>query len=444
MSQKKNNQDIVNNIIKLSFEHKNVVTKFVQAVQDAIIDGLREDGLVEIDKFGTFSTLKVAPREGVNVSNGEKITVPEFTKFSFSPKFRSLSKTEENDNGSSSDTDETAEDEDGTVTTDETDTSDEMDTAPEEDIIVEQPGELADTDESSTEMDELPQPEPVKEKPADQFSGIDVLISTPESLEDTKERLEEAKRREEEFAETVSKAKAAVEDALKILEQAKADLRAAQDDIHDISQTIENVEENRRAVIDKGEEDTEADQNDKTNDNADKEEPSKRPVFSAPKDKRNKAENNGKPSMKKNRFIWIAAVAVFCVAAILLSILFCSKPDDSNKTAKQPDKEQSSSARQSAEKAAASQGSQAVQQTDTLAKDSVPRSEIEKNMKGTTLTKVDTVVFDGTEYLENIVTNHYGEHDMVYRVIQFNRKHGLLQDLNHIPIGSNILLPHYE
>ena len=43
--------------------------------------------------------------------------------------------------------------------------------------------------------------------------------------------------------------------------------------------------------------------------------------------------------------------------------------------------------------------------------------EKKNNLNGKNLIRVDTVVFDGTEYLEHIVTKHYGEHDMVYRVL---------------------------
>ena len=87
----------------------------------------------------------------------------------------------------------------------------------------------------------------------------------------------------------------------------------------------------------------------------------------------------------------------------------------------------------------------AAAKKDSLAKDSVANQKPQKSqLTATTVTRVDTVVFDGTRYLEHIVTDHYGEHDMVYKVIQFNRKHGLLKDINHIPVGSNILLPHYE
>ena len=76
--------------------------------------------------------------------------------------------------------------------------------------------------------------------------------------------------------------------------------------------------------------------------------------------------------------------------------------------------------------------------------ENVSLHKTENNLNGKNLIRVDTVVFDGTEYLEHIVTKHYGEHDMVYRVLEFNRKAGQLKDYRHIPKGTKILMPHYE
>ena len=101
MSQKKNNQDIVSNVSNLSGEFKNTVNSFIRALHDTVVEGLQKDGTVEIDNFGTFSTVSVAAREGVNVSNGEKITIPEFTKFSFAPLFSFLSKEGVSDSSAS-------------------------------------------------------------------------------------------------------------------------------------------------------------------------------------------------------------------------------------------------------------------------------------------------------------------------------------------------------
>ena len=77
-------------------------------------------------------------------------------------------------------------------------------------------------------MDNLP---PVKEKPVDAFSGIDVLISTPESLEDVRQRLNDAKQKEVELAEKMNDAQMALALAQKAFDEVKVQLETARDEV---------------------------------------------------------------------------------------------------------------------------------------------------------------------------------------------------------------------
>ncbi len=455
MSQKKNNQDIINNIVKQTSERSSSVSKFMQALQESVIEGLQTDGNVKIDGFGTFSTVRVASREGVNISNGEKITVPEFTKFSFVPQFKSLAKmTKPADDGSGKTDGDALESsslqmEEGEVVESEEAASDdaaaEVTGIPaEEDIIVEEPGEMPDDDDADDDVEDEPEQKPVKEKPADHFSGIDVLISTPESLEETRDRLAAAIERQSSMEEQVRKAREAFEQAQLALEQSQTLLSEAQEDVNELSQIMENVEMNRKAMIDNGEEEPEEGLNTEEEDNP---EPSSL-VAVKPQPVDSNKENDAKPAdatpkhPRKKTLLYIAAAAVACVAIILLSLLFCSKSSDEKSQANTDQQKENAGV---TKPDSATQAKAMAAKKDSLEKDSVEKAlSGKRQLTATTITRVDTVVFDGTEYLEHIVTNHYGEHDMVYKVIQFNRKHGLLNDLNHIPIGSNILLPHYE
>lgn len=457
MSQKKNNQDIVNNISRVSGEFKNTVNAFLRALHDSVIEGLQKDGTVSIDDFGTFSTVNVAAREGVNVSNGEKITIPEFTKFSFSPVFPYLSNADED--GSSVATDDIP-DEQGEIINEmgeKTDTeksegisseqtvSDVQHFAEQEDIVVEQAGET--DDEQSDTIDicpDTPEQQPVKEKPADGFSGIDVIISTPESLEETKERLEAAKQKEETVAQQVVKAQETLEQAKLALVQLQEDLLAAQEDVRELSQTLENVENNRKAVIDSGTDDLqETDGAEGVDEDREAEQENDPKSEDYPK-----TESMETPEPRKKRsniFFGAAAVAAVLIVTIM-SVLFCSKSESDNTAdVKNPKKEAAGKQVPDSASHVGVNGQIAAAKNDSLSKDSTANQEPKKSqLTATTVTRVDTVIFDGTRYLEHIVTDHYGEHDMVYKVIQFNRKHGLLKDINHIPVGSNILLPHYE
>ena len=455
MSQKKNNQDIVSNVSNLSGEFKNTVNSFIRALHDTVVEGLQKDGTVEIDNFGTFSTVSVAAREGVNVSNGEKITIPEFTKFSFAPLFPFLSKEGVSDSSASEDDELLGEDADDVETEETTDTEENepassdpasSDLDPEEDIIVEQPGEV-DEDASSDQNDiypEEPEQDPVKEKPADGFSGIDVLISTPESLEETKERLEAAKQKEADAARQVEKAQEALEQAKLALVRSQEDLLAVQEDVRELSQTLENVENNRKAVIDNGSnEDEDLDSSEHTDD---EENVVQENIASAEAESKTESPETPKAPKKKSNTIFIAAAIAAALLITVLSVLFCSKSEtDNTADLKNQKKEKAEKQGDANGGNAGTNGQMAAAKKDSLAKDSAANQKPQKSqLTATTVTRVDTVVFDGTRYLEHIVTDHYGEHDMVYKVIQFNRKHGLLKDINHIPVGSNILLPHYE
>ncbi len=444
MSKKKNNQDIVNSVVKLSDEHSHSVNQFMQALQESIIEGLQTDGSVEIDGFGTFSTLRVASREGVNISNGEKITVPEFTKFSFSPKFSSLSKSNGNENDSFEAEQEDAESENESPVND---ASGRNETLTEDDIIVEQPGELNDNEDDTNMLTEEQDAEPVKEKPADHFSGIDVLISTPESLEETRERLAAAKEREQNMEEMVRKAQAALEQAKQTLEQSQASLLEAQEDVRELAQTINNVDRNRKALIDNGAEEAVGVQETRDSDiTVSTVVADEKPIKQNESTKNNgEADDNKAKQPKRKTLLFIAAAAVACLAIVLLSVLFCSKSSSDNKSADLGQKKENVATAKQHKTIENQANGVGTTPADSLVSDSAAKAlSGKRQLTATTVTRVDTVVFDGTEYLEHIVTNHYGEHDMVYKVIQFNRKHGLLQDLNHIPIGSNILLPHYE
>ena len=187
MQQKKNNQDITNSIAEIVGVTKAQAAKFLQSLTDTIVKGLKNDGKVEIDGMGTLATVKMAGRESVNVANGERIVIGAFTKFTFAPAFKSLftDKLDDQENGNQEAEDDIPE---------ATGNDDEQDELPQEDTddndVVEDENEVL---EEYAE-DDVP---PVKEKPADAFSGIDVLISTPESLEDARMRLNEAKKKEE-------------------------------------------------------------------------------------------------------------------------------------------------------------------------------------------------------------------------------------------------------
>lgn len=111
---------------------------FGKAFFDTIVDGLNKDGVVRIQGLGTFKIVEVGSRESVNVTNGERILIEGYRKVAF---------------------------------------------------VADEITETMQI-EAETQLQETPQPEisvisteePMPEVPADEFSAIDLLISTPESI----------------------------------------------------------------------------------------------------------------------------------------------------------------------------------------------------------------------------------------------------------------------
>jgi nucleoid DNA-binding protein len=66
----------------------------LNAVLQAIIDGVRESGAVQLIGFGTFSVIKRAARSGVNPKTKAKITIPasKSVKFKVGAKFKDIVK----------------------------------------------------------------------------------------------------------------------------------------------------------------------------------------------------------------------------------------------------------------------------------------------------------------------------------------------------------------
>ena len=61
------------------------VSRFLDALLDAIIAGLKEDKQVKIKGIGTFSIKAVAPRKSVNIATGEAFTIEGYNKLTFNP-----------------------------------------------------------------------------------------------------------------------------------------------------------------------------------------------------------------------------------------------------------------------------------------------------------------------------------------------------------------------
>ncbi len=231
-----------------AFATANGVTKkfadaFFKQFFDIVVEGLEADGTVKVKGFGTFKLVEIAERESVSVSTGERFVIPGYKKVTFTPEeafnamlvdVRNVEESEE--------TEETEEVGENVGIVEEN-----VDESVEENVVetVEENVEETveeDMKETIDELDELEErlsdtpdaPEEV-ERQNDEFSGIDLLISTPESIEGAKEDLWRAQN----TAQTMqAKALQAVNAA-----------REAKKEVLRLEQLIERLERNEEVEV---------------------------------------------------------------------------------------------------------------------------------------------------------------------------------------------------
>jgi len=79
-----NKKDLKDNVAEALNTSKRDAGLAIDAVLEAIKDGLAKDGKVTLVRFGTFSTVKRAARTARNPKTGEPVEVPE----KMAPKFK--------------------------------------------------------------------------------------------------------------------------------------------------------------------------------------------------------------------------------------------------------------------------------------------------------------------------------------------------------------------
>ena len=249
MNEKLSFQNIVDVLAQKSGVSKKVADTFAKAFFDTIVEALyMGEESIKVKGLGTFRLVQVESRESVNVSNGERIVIPGYKKVSFSPEDSVV----EFLNGKKDA--EKAEDVDVAVPVSELPEKEEneskeevpaVEVLPEEENSSKEEGsavEVLPEEEAVPAVDEAPAlneepiveemdtlealiqvPEPTNvEEPLDAFAGIDMLISTPESLEEVRQQYEEAKAKMDAAVEEARKAnaeKARLEKLLERLEQ---------------------------------------------------------------------------------------------------------------------------------------------------------------------------------------------------------------------------------
>lgn len=218
MNEKLSFQNIADTLARKAGVQKKVAETFSKAFFDTIVEAVSAGDVVKIKGLGTFKLIEVGDRESVNVSTGMRFVIPGYKKLSF-----------------------TAEDHVVEVLNPQAKNEEEVTLAEDahtESVVVAEPAKVAEPvmvaepikTEAPIEMEEpkeeedietliqVPEPEQV-ETPQDAFAGIDMLISTPESVDDIRQQYEEAKAKMESAVEEARKANAEKMRLEKLLER---------------------------------------------------------------------------------------------------------------------------------------------------------------------------------------------------------------------------------
>ena len=214
MNEKLSFQSIADALAKKAGVQKKVADTFSKAFFDTIVEALVAGETLKIKGLGTFKLVEVDDRESVNVSTGKRFVIPGYKKVAFTAEDRVVEVLNEH-------TDNTENEVVGH--TDSTDNTDNKDISAisalsardikEESVksveSVQDKKEVSVRDEQPQIEDliQVPEPEQV-ETPQNAFAGIDMLISTPESVEEIRHQYEEAKAKMETAVEEARKANA--------------------------------------------------------------------------------------------------------------------------------------------------------------------------------------------------------------------------------------------
>ena len=216
MNEKLSFQNIADTLAKKAGVQKKVAESFSKAFFDSIVEALVAGETLKIKGLGTFKLVEVDDRESVNVSTGKRFVIPGYKKVAFTAEDKVLEalnvRTEKvEDLGHTDSTDNTDHDDEIVSEEKSVESVESVSDKKEESVREEKPVEIE-------ELIQVPEPEKV-ETPQNAFAGIDMLISTPESVEEIRQQYEEAKVRMETAVEEARKANAEKMRLEKLLER---------------------------------------------------------------------------------------------------------------------------------------------------------------------------------------------------------------------------------
>lgn len=199
MNEKLSFQSISDALARKSGVSKKVADTFSKAFFDTIVEALMAGETIKIKGLGTFKLVEVGDRESVNVSTGKRFVIPGYKKVAFTAEDRVVEVLNEHTETESEVISHTED-----IHAEKVDVVETPEDIPAASVI----SEVSEKEEQDIDtLIQVPEPEQV-ETPQDAFAGIDMLISTPESVEDIRQQYEEAKAKMETAVEEARKANA--------------------------------------------------------------------------------------------------------------------------------------------------------------------------------------------------------------------------------------------
>ena len=420
MNEKLSFQNITDALAQKSGVSKKVADAFCKSFFDTVVDAFSQgEDVVKVKGLGAFKLVTVDSRESVNVSNGERIVIPGYKKIAFTPEdsvVDFLNKGADAEQAPSlleSDPLEVKSVKSSLILTEED---------------VEEKYVVAD-------LIQVPEPERV-ETPQDSFAGIDMLISTPESVEEIRQQYQEAKAKMDAAVEEARKANAEKLRLEKLLERMEQNMEPECAGV-----PVADVE-----ALDESEKGTP-----EAETNADEVEEKKRlealnRVISVPQaiDEGEKKEESA-PSKKSGgaKWFWIVAFILLLLSAIVYFLHKTYLSIDSVKDVEPVTKVESKAA--TAKKAARPKKKSVVRDTLRANTDTL-KAVVSGEVKADTVKNAEpevraerpaTHIMKRGETLTRISVRYYGTKDSVRAIIRANK----FADPDNVHVGAEVKLP---
>lgn len=434
MNEKLSFQNIADTLAQKAGVQKKVAETFSKAFFDTIAETMSAGESIKIKGLGTFKLVEVGDRESVNVSTGMRFVIPGYKKVAFTAEDSVVeelnAQTESAENteviGHTESTENVAE---PSVL----DHQEESVSAPDIDTLI-----------------QVPEPEQV-EQPRDSFAGIDMLISTPESVEDVRQQYEEAKAKMEVAVEEARKANAEKLRLEKLLERLEknvapevvAHTNLADEVTHTDKEESTEKEESPEPVAAVAVSDDEKTEEEK------RQEAFNRVMMEQPKQP--EPEPQQEQPAKKNVWLTVLIILLVAVLGVFVFLIYrnieaveqvptttqVAQPAKPSKPAAKPTKPAAKPAAPKVDKDSLVKAQQADSVKVAKPEKEAPKPETPKVKEEPKPERPKTHVMQRGESLTRISQKYYGTKDSVRAILRINT----FANPDNIPVGAVVKLP---